>query len=519
MEAHLDFVPIKSVGIATRTGDTGPIEVVGLAEDRILVADLDDVDEGDRVRITFRIPLRHRDVAVDARATGETRGEGTASSPTLVVLALVDPPASPRLDIGRVVEQYLTPPEPQDHSDDIASEIGFVPRIANRYDLTEPLRSDELFLNFRGTDRLSGESVLLRLLKAERRRDEDWLERFREAHLAATRVRHPHVLRILGAVSTESREVVVCEMGTGPRLTTYVDNRGPLPVAQAIRLLAQSMDALGAIHAQGLTYGTLHPGRVRITPGDNVCLADLGTALVSPETAIGPGDSPCAFMAPEVRHGSSADGRSEVYSLGMLLYMLLLGEIPFAPGELARLASAPTLSPTPPAARSDRVPRELGTVISRAISLAPGDRHASVVELTEALAPLARASTGPSIHRKRALVIVRDAEERHLLGSVLKTAGHHVVEAESGMRGLELAFAEPFDLVCIDLGLRGMDGFEVCMAFKSDSRTSKVPILVLSDVPESEARPLVESLGVHHVVAQPVAVKSFREHVRKLLAS
>ncbi len=522
------FKPLRSTALLSREGASKPAEVVGLGRGEVLVEGVDGLLEGTLLKLQFKLPHVREEMIVDVRVVGET-GEGTPASPlrTRMRLARAGEDVMREIDrfLARAAEAPVTPRPPTvvparasaGAASAAAGAIGVGSVIGGRYQVNAALTPDSAFLDFEGVDRNTGNPVLLRALREDHRQDPTWVAQFRDLHLAARAVHHPHLLRVFDYVSEPEREVVVTEHARGPRLTQLLKTRGAFALDAIGRLSRQLLAGIGAVHAKGLPYGCIHPGRVRISSGFNARVSDVAVAQMLPLAHIAPDDDAIAYVAPEARLGAVPSQRSEVYSFGMLLYALALGRTPFGAEERAGLDIQPDLEPTPPGEARPAVPPALVPIIERAIAVEPSARFASLDDLAAELLPLFAEAPVERAATSRILVVEDDPSLRYLIVSLLRSAGHEVLVAENGIDALEIAFREPLDLICLDIRMPRMDGFEVCMVLRSDERSKKMKILVVSAVTSQDTVTLMESLGATEFLPKPFEEPELLARVAKLL--
>ena len=208
----------------------------------------------------------------------------------------------------------------------------------------------------------------VKVLREELRSDPEVRERFGNDATVASLVEHPNVVRVLEAGAGWVR----MELVEGPSLRELA----PLPVARAAALVVQAASAVDAVHAAGYVHRDVKPGNLLVGPADRVVLIDFALArrMDAPEpwvTAEGNWLGTPEFAAPEQIRGLAMDARSEVYSLGAVLYWAITGEVPFARGDADAIMRAHLHDPPPGTGTP------LDPVIARAMAKDPADRHPS----------------------------------------------------------------------------------------------------------------------------------------------
>jgi hypothetical protein len=230
------------------------------------------------------------------------------------------------------------------------------------------------------------------------------LQRFQREARAAARVFHPHVCPIFDVSEFEGRPFVVMPFIEGESLAARLDRRGRCddPV-EALRLIDQVLDALGAVHDHGVIHRDLKPGNVLLDAAGRAILTDFGLARPTDDaerlTSDGAVVGTPAYMAPEQAAGQPdrIGPWTDLYSVGVLLYRMLTGRLPFEGPGLAVLAQIVNDRPPPPSSLRPDLDRALEAVLLRALARDPKERYQSAREFREALAacgPTASTATG-----------------------------------------------------------------------------------------------------------------------------
>ncbi len=222
--------------------------------------------------------------------------------------------------------------------------------------------------------------VALKLVEPEVARDPVARERLRREARAVASLDHPNVVPLYEASEQDGTVYIVSRWVDGTELGTLIQNEGRLEPRRAARIAAQIADALEMAHGKGLVHRDVKPSNVILTAEGHVYLTDFGLAkraetaagLTAADQMLGTVD----YVAPEQIEGTAPDARGDIYSLGCLLYEMLIGEPPFAAqkGGMAKMWAQ--INAEPPLVRERRpdVPPALEEVVRRALAKAPDTR-------------------------------------------------------------------------------------------------------------------------------------------------
>ena len=233
--------------------------------------------------------------------------------------------------------------------------------------------------------------VALKLVEQEVARDPVVRERLRREARMVAALDHPNVVPLYEAGEEGGTVYVVTRWVEGTELGTLILERGALEPARAARIVAQIAAALAMAHAKGLVHRDVKPSNVILTPEDHVYLTDFGLAkraATAPGlTAVDQMRGTVDYVAPELIEGSEPDARSDVYSLGCVLFEMLAGEPPFADqrGGMAKMWAQVNAEPPAVSERRGDVPPELEQAMRRAMAKAPEMRPTASALRAEAL--------------------------------------------------------------------------------------------------------------------------------------
>jgi eukaryotic-like serine/threonine-protein kinase len=280
----------------------------------------------------------------------------------------------------------------------------------DQFELVECLGTGAFGQVFKAIDTELDRPVAVKVLRGGAGASREDVERFLREARSAARLRHPAIVAIHATgQAPDGSPFLVEEFVHGPTLAARVQD-GPLDPRRAAEVIAALADALAYAHAHGVVHRDVKPSNVMLDPDGRPHLMDFGLAKREtdepPETVEGQVLGTPAYMSPEQARGESrrVDGRSDVYSLGVVLYELLTGERPFRGNRRMLLLQVLDDEPRPPRRLNDRVPRDLETITLKAMAKAPGRRYATAADLA---ADLRRFLRGEPVKARPAGRLVR----------------------------------------------------------------------------------------------------------------
>ena len=257
--------------------------------------------------------------------------------------------------------------------------------LNGRYRLEARIGSGGMSTVYRALDETLQRPVAIKLMNREVSTDSDQLERFRREARAVAQLSHPHVVGVIDAGEDDGRPYIVFEYVEGETLKERIRRQGRLPVAEAVAYAIEIARALGAAHACHIVHRDVKPQNVLIDEEGSAKVTDFGIARTLDEeglTADGRVIGTTDYVAPEQALGQPVTGQSDLYSLGIVLYEMLTGEVPFRGDSQVAVAMKHVREELPDVQRKrPEVSASLAAVIDRATAKRPEERYADDAEL------------------------------------------------------------------------------------------------------------------------------------------
>jgi serine/threonine-protein kinase len=249
-------------------------------------------------------------------------------------------------------------------------------------------------------DQERGRRVALKLLDERHAADEQVVERFRREAQSAAGLNHPNIVSIFDRGLAEGTYYIAMEYLDGRTLKELLVKNGPTPVPIAIDYARQILGALAFAHRHGIVHRDIKPHNIVVGSDGRLKVTDFGIARsgASQMTEAGSIVGTAQYLSPEQARGAPVDPRSDIYSLGIVLYEMLTGKVPFTgdtPVEIAMKHLSQI--PEPPSELRPEVPHDLDAVVMRALAKDPDQRYESAEEMD---ADLARVARGVAVSRE-----------------------------------------------------------------------------------------------------------------------
>ena len=275
--------------------------------------------------------------------------------------------------------------------------------LNNRYELEERLGTGGMAMVFRARDLMLERTVAIKLLRSDFSSDPNFRERFRQEAKAAANLSHPNIVTVHDFGLDSGRLFIVMEYVPGQDLKSIINERGPLEIEETVSLIVQACAGIGYAHRAGLVHCDIKPQNMLVTPDSRLKVVDFGIAralasILPDEKAEVVWGSP-QYFSPEQAAGEPPSPASDVYSLGVVMYEMLIGKLPFkasTPEELARMHRE--LPPPSPSRFNHAIPVQLEQILLKVLSKEPSARYRTADQLGRLLVTFSQQSaTVPAV--------------------------------------------------------------------------------------------------------------------------
>lgn len=278
--------------------------------------------------------------------------------------------------------------------------------LDNRYTLAEVIGEGSSAVVFRADDMRTERPVAVKILKPEHSSDIKAIKRFENECKVISMLSHSSIVRVVDISVSNSPKYIVMEYIKGITLRQYMDGKGALPFADIMDFGKQILSALEHAHSKGIIHRDIKPQNIMLLPGGQVKITDFGIAQVNDDTLNLMADKAAGtayYISPEQAAGGEVDARSDIYSLGVVMYEMATGRLPFDGEDPADVAKKQiTTPPDPPSEINPEIPRGLESMILMAMEKMPDMRFKDAGEMLKYLYKIsARPNAVPRISEKR----------------------------------------------------------------------------------------------------------------------
>lgn len=265
--------------------------------------------------------------------------------------------------------------------------------LDDRYELQEKVGEGGMAVVYSALDRRLNRNVAVKIMRDEMAADEEFKRRFCAESQAVAMMSHPNIVAVYDVSHNDQMEYIVMELIDGITLKQYMDRRGILSWKEAVHFSKQIARALGHAHERGIIHRDIKPQNIMLLRDGTIKVADFGIASLENEfqEADGQAIGSIHYIAPEQARGELPDARSDIYSLGVVMYEMVTGEVPYTGDTLGEIAvKHMNAAPKPIRELNQDLPEVLEEIIGRAMAQNLADRYQTAAELADDLEQLSR---------------------------------------------------------------------------------------------------------------------------------
>mgnify|MGYP000839192094 CR=1 FL=1 len=262
--------------------------------------------------------------------------------------------------------------------------------LDNRYEILDIIGTGGMAVVYRARCHRLNRLVAIKILKDEYSQDEEFRRRFHAESQAVAMLNHPNIVSVYDVSTNGDADYIVMELVDGITLKQYMERRGKMDWREALHFITQIMRALSHAHSRGIIHRDIKPQNIMLLDNGQLRMMDFGIARISrAENQIQNGKKTMGsvhYISPEQAKGEETDPKSDIYSVGVMMYEMLSGRLPFDADDMVEVARKQIRdTPKPLAELAPEVPLGLVQITERAMAKLPVNRYSSAAEMLEAL--------------------------------------------------------------------------------------------------------------------------------------
>ena len=352
--------------------------------------------------------------------------------------------------------------------------------IADRYEVVSHIGQGGMADVFLAVDTILNRQVAIKILRADLSTDAVSILRFEREAQAAAALAHPNIVEIYDVGDYKGHHYIVMEYVTGKTLKQVIRSRGPLVNEEAVDIMKQLCSAISEAHSRGIIHRDIKPQNVIVKADGSIKILDFGIATAKGSMQLTQANNVMGsvhYLAPELAKGEAASPQSDIYALGIVLYEMLAGDVPFKADQAVQIALKHMREPMPDVRLINAsVPQSIANVITRATAKDPNNRYGSCREMLQDISTCLR----PERLNERKLVLHEDIQKQKKEQTNVKAepargkhtnfTSSHTYETSSHEKGKN--YAKP---VATIFGIVVVVGIIAALIFNFLPRNTKVP--------------------------------------------
>lgn len=345
--------------------------------------------------------------------------------------------------------------------------------IADRYEVVSHIGQGGMADVFLAVDTILNRQVAIKILRADLSTDAVSILRFEREAQAAAALAHPNIVEIYDVGDYKGHHYIVMEYVTGKTLKQVIRSRGPLVNEEAVDIMKQLCSAISEAHSRGIIHRDIKPQNVIVKADGSIKILDFGIATAKGSMQLTQANNVMGsvhYLAPELAKGEAASPQSDIYALGIVLYEMLAGDVPFKADQAVQIALKHMREPMPDVRLINAsVPQSIANVITRATAKDPNNRYGSCREMLQDISTCLR----PERLNERKLVLHEDIQKQKKEQTNVKAEparGKHTNFTSSHEKGKN--YTKP---VATIFGIVVVVGIIAALIFNFLPRNTKVP--------------------------------------------
>lgn len=352
--------------------------------------------------------------------------------------------------------------------------------IADRYEVVSHIGQGGMADVFLAVDTILNRQVAIKILRADLSTDAVSILRFEREAQAAAALAHPNIVEIYDVGDYKGHHYIVMEYVTGKTLKQVIRSRGPLVNEEAVDIMKQLCSAISEAHSRGIIHRDIKPQNVIVKADGSIKILDFGIATAKGSMQLTQANNVMGsvhYLAPELAKGEAASPQSDIYALGIVLYEMLAGDVPFKADQAVQIALKHMREPMPDVLLINAsVPQSIANVITRATAKDPNNRYGSCREMLQDISTCLR----PERLNERKLVLHENIQKQKKEQTNVKAepargkhtnfTSSHTYETSSHEKGKN--YTKP---VATIFGIVVVVGIIAALIFNFLPRNTKVP--------------------------------------------